>query len=425
MTYLLLPFLVALVIGVPVTFSLGLATLTFILLVAHTPIDVISQQMYQSSVSYPLMAVPFFILAGDLMERTGITERLVHFLHLLVGRMRGGLAQVMVLSGTIFAGLTGSGVADTAAMAKVLGPSMVRQGYDKDFVGSLAAGVAVLGPIIPPSVMMVVYGAVMNQSVGALFFGGIIPGVLMGLGLMIVVYAISLKRNYPKSEKPLLWLEFRNGLRDASLALIMPIIIIFGIRGGVFTPTEGGAIAAVYSLIIGVLFYRSLKIKDVIESFTTSGIVAAVILLVVSTSNPFGWLLSLSQASEHIARAVLGFTSNKYIILLLINLFLLFMGMIMEGNAIILLLAPILVPIVTSLGVDPLHFGLVMLINLSIGLITPPVGLNLFIASPLMGTTIERLSKAILPFLALELLLLLIFTYIPKVVVFLPRLMGY
>lgn len=422
--WLVIPFVIALIGGVPIAFSLSLGTVVFLLATSKVSLDVMAQQMYQASASFPLMAIPLFLLAGDLMDRTGITTRLINFIKIVVGRITGGLSQVMILSGTIFAGLSGSGAADTAALAKVLVPGMKREGYDVSYSAAVAAATGVLGPIIPPSIVMIVYGSLMNVSIGAMFMAGIVPGLIIGLSLMVTAYYISKKNKYPRSDKPFSWVQFFSGLKDASLALMMPFIILFGIRGGIFTPTEGGAVAVVYALLIGIFVYRSLRLKDLVESLLSSGVMAAVIMLIVAAASPFGWLLSLNQVPQQVAGLMLGITQNKYVILFLINVLLLIMGMLMETNAVILLLAPILAPIAINVGVDPLHFAVIMVINLCIGLATPPVGINLFVAAPVAGVSLEKISRAIWPFVLVEIAVLLLITYISEIALFLPRALG-
>jgi C4-dicarboxylate transporter, DctM subunit len=421
MLWLLLPFLIGLISGVPISIALAIGAI-FFLLQSPLPLQVLTVQMFQSTSSFPLMAIPFFILAGDLMSRTGVTLRLMSFAKIIVGRIRGGLSQVMVGTGTIFAGLSGSAVADTAAMAKVLGPDMVKEGYDKDYVASLSACCGVLGPVIPPSTMMIIYGATMNVSIGALFVGGILPGLLLAALIMIMAYIIAVRNNHPKATASFSFLILFKGFKDAALALLMPLIIIFGIRGGIFTPTEGGAIAVFYSLILGFLVFRSLSIKDLKDSIISSGITSSIIMLIVASSNPFGWILSIEKIPQAMAQLVTGITTDPFLILIVINLFLLFVGMFMETAAIIMLLGPILAPIAVSVGIDPIHFGVLMVVNLTIGMATPPVGVNLFVAAPIMGTTLERISWSIIPFLGAMLFALALITYIPEIVIWLPNL---
>ncbi|MFZ5945928.1 MAG: TRAP transporter large permease [Bacillota bacterium] len=423
--WLLLPFVIGLVVGVPISFSLALGVLTFLISSPIVPLDVLTQRMYTAAASFPLMAIPFFVLAGDLMNRTGITLRLISFAKLLIGNIRGGLAQVMVITATIFAGLSGSAVADTAAMVKILAPTMEKEGYDKEFAAALSAASGVIGPVIPPSTMMIVYGAVMNVSIGAMFIGGILPGLVLALGLMITSYIISVKRNYPKGESKLNFKLFIEGTKDASLALIMPIIILIGIRGGVFTPTEGGAVAVLYSLLLGFFVYKSLNLKAISEALLDAGVTSAVIMFIVAASSPFGWILTLQQAPQVFADLILNITTNKYLILLIINLFLLFMGMFMETAAIILLLAPILAPIAVQVGVDPVHFALIMVINLCIGMCTPPLGVNLFVAAPIAGVSMEKISRSIVPFIFAHLVSLLLINLVPPLSLWLPKVISF
>jgi len=423
MLWLFLPFVIGLVIGVPISIALALGVI-FFLITSGMPTEVLTIQMYQSTTSFPLMAIPFFILAGDLMSRTGVTVRLMAFSKILVGRVKGGLAQVMVITATVFAGLSGSAVADTAAMAKVLGPDMENDGYPKDYIASLAASCGVLGPVIPPSTMMIIYGATVNVSIGAMFLGGILPGMVLALLIMLTAYAIAVKNDFPKADSGFSLKILYLGLKDASLALLMPLIIIIGIRGGVFTPTEGGAVAVCYSLILGAFVYKSLKFNDLIESLITSAVTASIIMLIVAASNPFGWILNIEQIPQTMAEIVLGVTSNKLLILAVVNVFLLFIGMFMETAAIIVLLGPILAPIAITAGVDPVHFGVLMVINLTVGMATPPVGVNLFVAAPIMGTTIEKITANIIPFICAMLAALIVITYVPQVVLFLPNLFG-
>jgi C4-dicarboxylate transporter, DctM subunit len=421
MLWLFLPFIIGLIAGVPISISLALGAIVF-LLFSPFPLQVLTVQMYQSTTSFPLMAIPFFVLAGDLMSRTGVTLRLMQFAKIIVGRIKGGLSQVMIVTGTVFAGLSGSAVADTAAMAKVLGPDMEREGYDKNYVAALSASCGVLGPVIPPSTMMIIYGATINVSIGALFVGGIIPGLIIALGLMVTAYIIGVRKNHPKALSSFSFSILFQGFKDAALALLMPLIIIVGIRGGVFTPTEGGAIAVFYSLLLGCLVYRSLTMKDLLESLINSGITAAIIMLIVAASNPFGWILSIEKIPQLMAEVVTGISTNKWLILLVINFFLLFVGMFMETAAIIVLLGPILAPIAVSVGIDPVHFGVLMVVNLTIGMATPPVGVNLFVAAPIMQTSIEKVTRAILPFLLAMFCALLAISYIPDIVLWLPNL---
>jgi tripartite ATP-independent transporter DctM subunit len=420
--WLIIPFFVSLLIGIPISFSLGIATVLFVLVTATVPLDVVIQTVYKSAESFPLMAIPFFVLAGELMNRSGITSRLINFAKFFMGRIRGGLAQVSIASGAAFAGLSGSAVAETAALGKTLGPTMEKEGYKKDFIAALIASAGVMAPVIPPSVIMILYGAQMNVSIGKLFMAGIIPGVVMAILLMVLAYIISVKKGYPKSKIPMTWKGFIEVLLAAALAFIMPIIIIVGIRGGIFTPTEGGAVAAAYAYLVGGLVYRSLNWKDIIDSLVQTGIISAVIMLVVSMSAPFGWVMAYFSIPQAFADSMLTITENPIIILLLIIFILMFVGMFLEGAAIVMLLGPVFAPVAVALGMDPIHFGIIVIMAIAIGMATPPVGVNLFVMVPIMKTKMEKVSISVLPFIAVLFIALLIIAFVPDIVLWLPNL---
>jgi len=422
--WLLGSFAVGLLGGIPVAFSLMLGVVAFIVAAGKIPLDLLAAQMYQACQSFPIMAVPFFMLAGDLMERTGITARLIAFAKLFVGRFRGGLAHAMVASEVVVSGITGSGVADTAALCRIMVGPMEKEGYPRSFTAALAAAAGVMGPIIPPSIVMIVYGAVMQVSVGALFVGGIVPGVILALAYMLTAYLISVRRNFPRSAEPLTVKRFLRGLADASLALIMPVIILWGIRGGVFTPTEGGAIAVAYSILVG-LVYRTLNLRGILESLVSSATLSATILVIIAAANPFGWLLTLQQVPQKFAAAVLGHIHSPYAILLAMNVLLLILGALMETIAVLLLALPVLGPVAVGLGVNPLHLGVVMIINLSIGLILPPVGETAMVASGVAGVDYGSVIKDLVPFTVASIAVLLILTYLPQVTLWLPRVLGF
>ena len=419
--YLFIPFAVTLAIGVPIAMCLGMGVIVFLLCTDALPAHVMTQQMYNAAASFPLMAIPFFILAGGLMNESGITLRLIEFCKILLQRIRGGLAHSMVVTGTLFAGLTGSATADTAATIKILGPTMEKEGYHKDFTAALAAAAGVLGPIIPPSTIMIVYGATVGTSVGAMFMGGVGPGLLISAFLLVCVALISRKRGYSKSDAPFSFRKLLLGLKDASLALVMPIIILVGIRGGIFTPTEGGAVSVAYSLVIGLFIYRTLTWKSIFSTAISSGVTAAIIMLVVSACAPFGWIVSVGRVPVLIAETMLAWTNNPIVILLCINVMLLVTGMFLEGAAIVLLLAPIFAPVAEMVGIHPVHFAVIMCVNICIGMITPPVGVNLFVAAPIAGISMVSISRAVLPFLGAQVIALLIISYWPPLTMWLPN----
>jgi tripartite ATP-independent transporter DctM subunit len=360
------------------------------------------------------------------MNRSGITGRLILFSNIVIGKVAGGLAQVNIFASIIFAGLTGSGVADTSAIGSILIPAMKKEGFKSDYSAAVTAASSVIGPIIPPSILMVIYANVMGISVGDLFAGGFIPGLLIGLGLMVVCFYYAKKYHHPKRTSTVSWREFFSVTKDAILALIMPAIIIGGILGGIFTPTEAAAVAVGYALFIGFFVFRSLKLKDLPECFLESAKVSGIILLIISCATAFGWGLTILKMPETLANTIVSITENPAFVLLLINIFLLFMGMIMEVGANVIILAPILAPLAIKLGVDPLHFAIIMIVNLNIGLATPPLGVCLFVAAPLAKVSLEDVSRAIFPFLLVEIAVLLLLTYLPSLTLVLPRLlMGY
>ena len=413
-------FLTFLVLGVPVAFVLGLTSLVGLLYLGHIPLLLVPKQMFSGVDSFPLLAVPFFILAGNLMNTGGITKRLIHFCKILLGHVRGGLSLVNVVASMFFGGITGAAVADTSALGTILIPAMVKEKYDRNFSAAVTAASSTVGPIIPPSIPMVILGTVGEVSIGALFLAGVIPGALVGLSLLAVAYVISVRNNYPK-EKRASVKEFFYGLKDAVLALLMPAIIMGGILGGIFTPTEAAVVAVFYAFLVSVLIYREIRWKDIPKIFIDSVVTTSIIMLVIANSAILGWILANQKIPQVVAEIFLSISNNKWVILLLINLFLLFLGTFMETTASLIILTPILLPLAVKLGIDPIHFGLVMVLNLVIGLITPPLGVCLFIACSIARITLEDIVKAIAPFLIAAIAVLFIVTYIPELVLWLPR----
>ncbi|MDK2821872.1 MAG: TRAP-type transport system large permease protein [Clostridia bacterium] len=422
---ILLIFFAFLISGTPIAFSLVISATIFLYFGTTRPLEAIVQQMFTAADSFPLMAIPFFLLAGELMNVTGITNQLVAFANILIGWIRGGLAQVNILVSMLFAGITGSAIADTAAIGSILIPSMKEEGFDADFSAAITAASSVIGPIIPPSIIMVVYGSTLNISIGAMFAAGILPGILVGLGLMVAAFIVSGKRKYPTHKFDWRPKTIANGLKEAFFALLMPLIILGGILSGVFTATEAGAVAVLYALIVGLFIFRSLKFKDIYTALLRTAITTSTIMLLVSVSNPFGWVLSIQQIPQLVASSLLSISEQPLVILILMNILLLIAGMFIETTANVLILAPILMPIAISVGIDPLHFAMIMIVNLIIGLITPPLGLCLFVAAPIAEITIERLSISILPYLFVEILVLLLITIFPKISLFIPSLLGF
>ena len=423
--WLLIPFAALLLTGAPIAFALAVASFSFLSAWNTISFDVIPQRMFGGIDSFPLMAIPFFILAGELMNATGITVRLVRIAHLIVGRVPGGLAQANVVASIFFAGLTGAGVADTSAIGSILIPAMVEEGYSPEYSAAVTASSSVIGPIIPPSIVMVIYGSTVGLSIGALFAAGFVPGLLIGLGLMVVCHYYAIKLNHPRRLEPVTIKEFLIGFKDAFIALLMPLIIIGGILSGMFTPTEAAAVAVGYALLAGVFVFRTLTFKSVMECMAKTARTSSIILFIIGSAAVFGWAMTVERVPQQIAELFLSITDSPAVMLMLINVFLLIMGMFMETGANVIILAPILAPIAAKFGIHPLHFALVMIVNLNIGLATPPLGVCLFVACPIAGVTLEDLTKAILPFLLVEIAVLLLITYIPWFILVVPRMLGF
>ena len=427
MLALFLPiFLLFLMIGLPVFFGL-LAAPGLLLWLNGQPRDLalLYRNVYNGMDSFPLMAIPFFMLAGVLMNRGGITARLIEFSQAIMGHFRGGLAHVNILSSMLFAGLSGSAVADTSAIGSMLIPAMVKNGYTRKFSAAITAASSVIGPIIPPSGIMIIYSYVMGESVAALFLAGIIPGILVGLGLMLMTWVMAQRYDFPVATKRSTWSERGNASIKAFFPLLTPVIILGGILGGIFTPTEASAIAVAYALIVSLFILKSMTVRDLPKILTEAAMVSSVVLLLVGAAMAFKTVVSLSHAPEILAAWILSLSDNPLILLFLINLLLFVVGMFLDAGPAIIILAPILGPIFINLGVHPVHFAIIMSVNLTVGLATPPMGLVLFVASSVSGERIESISKAILPFLAVEVVVIFMITYIPAVSLAIPRYFGF
>lgn len=400
-------------IGVPIAVALGMSASAIFFMEGNVSLIAVMQRMFNSVDSFPLLAIPFFILAGKLMESGGISRRLIHFANVIFGRVKGGLAIVSIVACSFFAAISGSAAATTAAVGALLIPEMIKRGYEKDFSTAVQAAGGTIGIMIPPSVPMILYGVVAGVSIGDLFIAGIIPGIFIAVSLMILVYIISIKRGYGGGERFSLK-DFGKAFADAILALLMPVIILGGIYGGIFTPTEAAAVAVVYGLIVGLIIYREIKWKDLSGIFTSSVITSAVILFIIAGASAFGYYLTRERVPREMAEFMLGITDNWIIALLIINLLLLIIGTFLETSAAIIILTPILVPIAEALGIDLVHFGVIMIVNLAIGFITPPVGVNLFVAANIAGTKFEKLVRAVVPFIIIMIVDVIILSFIPE-----------
>ncbi len=490
-------FLIFLLIGLPVFFGLLAAPGILLFLSdlnAGVPdptkqLTLLYRNVYNGMDSFPLMAIPFFMLAGELMNKGGITERLVEFSQALMGHLRGGLAHVNILSSMLFAGLSGSAVADTSALGSMLIPAMERQGYTRRFAAAVTAASSVIGPIIPPSGIMIIYAYVMGESVAALFLAGIVPGVMVGLGLMLVVRLLANRYDLPKAERivkkgqtltakehwvsfvllrlnlgwvvfaifrgttglasegAMVWVtfavsvavahvflmamrksvdpDFRTVTKRAVVPLQTPILILGGILLGVFTPTEAAAVAVFYAIIVAFFVLNTMTLKDLPEVLSRSAMTSAVVLLLVGAAMAFKTVVSLSYAPQILAEYILSLSENPYILLFLINILLFIVGMFLDAGPAIIILGPILGPIFVDIGVHPVHFAIIMSVNLTVGLATPPMGLVLFVASSVSKEKVETIAKAILPFLAVEILVIFLITYFPAISMTIPRITGF
>ena len=419
-------FLLFLALGMPVFFGLVAAPGILLWLNGQErDIVLLYRNIYNGMDSFPLMAVPFFMLAGELMNKGGITTRLVEFSQALMGHLRGGLAHVNVLSSILFAGLSGSAVADTSALGSMLIPAMEKQGYTRRFAAAITAASSVIGPIIPPSGIMIIYAYVMGESVAALFLAGIVPGILVGTGLMVMIKLLADKYDFPEASRRYSWLERGDASLKAFFPLMTPVIILGGILLGVFTPTEAAAVAVGYALFIGLFVLKTLRARDLPEILSRAAMTSAVVLLLVGAAMAFKTVVSLSHLPETLAAFILSLSENPLILLFLINILLFVVGMFLDAGPAIIILGPILAPIFIALGVDPVHFAIIMSVNLTVGLATPPMGLVLFVASSVSGERVETIARAILPFLAVEILVIFLITYFPALSLTIPRLTGF
>lgn len=413
---LFISFIICLAIGIPVAFSLGISALVYFV-GSDMSLYMFAQRFFAGINSFTLLCIPGFVFAGSLMNQGGITERLISFCNKIVGHITGGLAIANVGASMLFAGISGTALADTVSVGGVLIPSMKKEGYDADFSCAITAASSCVGPIIPPSVPMIMAATMTNLSVSKMFVAGIVPGILLGGGMIIVAYIISKKRNYPKTERRSTLKEILLGAKESFFAILMTVIILVGIIGGIVTPTEASIIAVVYGILVGFFIYKELTVKRLIESMKSTVVSSAAIMVLVGMANVFAYILTKEQIPQMVADWLLALTTNKIIILLLINILLIFVGMFMETIAAILILFPVLLGVVTAVGVDPIQFGVICVLNLVLGLCTPPVGVCLFAATNIGEVKLTSVIKELTPFLIANFAVLLLVTYCPALTV--------
>jgi C4-dicarboxylate transporter DctM subunit len=419
-------FIVTLIIGMPIAFSLGVTTLAGVLLLEDIPMAILPQKMFTGVDFFSLVAIPFFILAGELMNHGKITDSLIAFAQQIVGRWRGGLAHVNIVSAMFFSGITGSAVADASALGAIMIPAMEKEKYDRRFASAVVAAAAVMGPIIPPSIIMVVYALVDgNVSIGALFMAGYIPGILIGGLQMVTAYIIASRRNYPRLNEPFSLPVFLKRFKDALLPLLMPVIIMGGILGGVFTPTEAAAVACLYAFLVGFFVFKTLEIRTLPKLLHNTVVTTAMVFLIFCMGQVLVALLTINQVPQKITELMLSVSSNPLFFLLLVNILLLIVGCFIESGVAIIVLVPILAPVALKLGIDPLHFATVVVVNLCLGLLTPPMGVVLFVVCGIAKITLEEITKAVWPFMLAILIILFLITYIPSLTLVIPRYFGF
>ena len=414
-------------LGVPVAFSIAASSSIFLLITQMKPLMLVPQRMLTGLDSFPYLAIPLFVLVGNLMETGGISRRMVRWARSLVGSQPGGLGTVAVLACALLAALTGSAPATVAAIGSIMIPSMVENGYEKRTAAGLCAAAGALGPIIPPSITMIVFGVTMSVSIPAMFLGGVIPGVVIALCLVAgnIIYALTHPEVMAhRSQEKFSLREFWNATKEAFLALMLPVIILGGIYAGFVTPTESAAVGTVYALCIGFL-YKELKVKDFKTILVKSAKTSAMVCFIISTANILSWILASTQASTAVVNWLMQFVNSKFTFLLVMNLFLLFVGALLDQGAAVIIICPMLFSLGTALGLKPLHLGVVMCINLVLGNVTPPFGYNLFTASSITGLKFNEIVKGIFPFLLVEIVLLFVFAYCEPLITWLPTLAGY
>lgn len=423
LTILFLMFIVLLLINMPIAFALGIASAIVLLVDDTLPINTIVTRAFVGVDSFTLLAIPFFIIAGELMNAGGITERIVAFARSLVGNIRGGLAHVSIVSSMFFSGISGSATADSSAIGSMIIPAMKKNGFDADYAVAVNASSSAIGPIIPPSIMMVIYGSIANVSISQLFLGGVIPGLMVGMGLMGVAYYIAIKRNYPapsRSELPPIISSFR----DAAWAIFMPVIILGGIFSGIFTATEAGVVAVAYAALVGTFVYKTLTFNMVGTLLVNAAVTTAAAMFLIAMATSFAWLLSWAGFGVAVLNVLSGISTDPTIALLLILAFILILGLFIEGIPILIIFTPVLLPVILGLGIDPVFFGVILIMSVVIGSVTPPVGILTYISCSIAKITISQAIRGLLPFCAVLIAVLIICALFPALIMTVPTLFG-
>ncbi len=418
---LLAAFALLMAIGVPIFVALGAGTMIAMLVTNQYSVVAATHRMVSGVDSYILLAIPFFILAAQLMNTGGITKRLFRFASALGGHIPGGLAHANVLASVIFSGMSGSAVADAGGLGQIELQAMEDEGFPKDFSASVTVASATVGPIIPPSIPMVVYAAAAEVSVGTMFIGGIIPGLVLSAALMLYIYIVSKKRGYPKREK-FDWKELWVSFKEAFFPLLTPVLIIGGILGGWYTPTEAAVIATVYAFILGFIVYREITTKELINMVITTVKTTATTVVIIGAANAFAWGIALENIPVKVTEYLTSITTNPYLVVLMLNIIFLALGCFMESLSVLLIVTPFLLPLMKTFGLSPVHMGIVLVLNLMIGLATPPVGMSLFVVAKLAKIKLHQMYKAILPFLVPMIAILLLISYLPDLTLWLPKL---
>jgi len=414
--------LVLMLSGMPIAYSLGIASAGYMLM-SGTSLAMMAQRMVNGANSFTMLAIPFFFMAGELMNISGVTDKIINMAKALVGHFKGGLAQVNIVASVFFAGVSGSATADTAALGSTLIPKMVEEGYDLDFAAAITVASSCVGPIIPPSITLVLYGILAGEDVGKLLIAGIVPGIIIALFQMVYTHFYAVKMDYPSYPKATPR-EMGKAVTSGFSALMMPIIIIGGTLSGVFTPTESAAVAVLYGIIIGFFIYRNLKVPQFYESLKRVGVQSMNNMFILAAAACFSWVLTITKAADVLVNLMLGISTNKYVVMLMILALLMFIGFFMQASQALVVLTPMLLPVVKAVGIDPIHFGIVMVVALTFGGCTPPVGSMLFVVNSITKMGFARLTKAMVPLYIPLLGALLVIAFVPQLSMFLPGLMG-